>query len=194
MYIKTTKNSAGQKYYHLVESYWENGKSRQRTLMPLGRAGEDRMEEVVAAISKHKEVFTVLELAKSVSVNSTYLLGPLLVLERLFKTSGIDDVLNRVAQQHPQLGFDLRNLVFSMATMRFVQPSSKLKIYEHWHKRLYPEMVERNIGLHQLYRALDVLAAHKDEIETGLFWHGRDLLSAELECGCGAVRPDHAPI
>jgi hypothetical protein len=181
MYIKTTTNSVGQKYYHLVESYWEDGKSRQRTLMSLGKAGEDRMEEVVAAISKHKEVFTALELAKSVSVKDTYILGPLLVLERLFKTSGIDDALQAVADRHPKLGFDLRGLVFSMATTRFVKPGSKLKIYEYWHKRFYPEMMVGDISLHQLYRALDVLALHKDEMEKGLFWHGRDLLDLNVD-------------
>ena len=181
MFVKTTKNSVGKTYYHLVESYWENGKSRQRTLMSLGRAGEDRMEDVVAAISKHKDVFTVLEIAKSISVKDTFILGPLLILERLFKTSGIDEVLSDVAKQHPKLGFDLRNLVFTMAASRFIQPGSKLKIYEHWQKRFFPEMVERDIDLHQLYRVLDVLAAHKDEIEKKLFYHGRDLLNLDVD-------------
>lgn len=181
MFVKTTKNSAGQKYYHLVESYWENGKSRQRTLMSLGKAGEDRMEEVVAAISKHKEVFTILEIAKSISVKDTFILGPLLVLERLFKASGIDDVLDTVAEKHPKLGFDLRKLVFTMAASRFVQPGSKLKVYEHWQNRFFPEMVKGDIDLHQLYRALDVLAKHKDEIEKKLFYHGRDLFSLEVD-------------
>jgi len=181
MFVKTTKNSAGQKYYHLVESYWENGKSRHRTLMSLGRAGEDCMEDVVAAISKHKEVFTILEIAKSISVKDTFILGPLLVLERLFKTSGIDDVLATVAEQHPKLGFNLRNLVFTLAASRFVSPGSKLKVYEHWQNRFFPEMVERDINLHQLYRVLDVLSAHKDEIERRLFYHGRDLLSLNVD-------------
>jgi hypothetical protein len=38
-------------------------------------------------------------------------------------------------------------------------------------------MVTQNIGLHQLYRTLDLLAEHKDEIEKALFWRDRDLLS-----------------
>jgi transposase len=181
MYIKVTKNSAGQEYYHLVESYWENGKSRQRTLLSLGRAGEDRMDELLAAISKHKEVFTTLELAKRVSVDSTYILGPLLLLERLFASSGIDTVLKMVADQHPRLGYDLRGVVFTMVAARFCRPGSKLKVYEHWQERLYPEMVDGNIELHQLYRALDVLEKHKEEIEKGLFWHGRDLLNFQVD-------------
>jgi transposase len=181
MYVKTTKNSAGQKYYHLVESYWEDGRSRQRTLMSLGKAGEDRMDDVVAAISKHKEVFTILEMAKSISVEDTYILGPLLVLERLFRDSGIDSVLSSVAAAHPKLGFDLRSLVFTMVASRFVEPGSKLKIYEWWQQKFFPGLVQEKIELHQLYRALDVLCEHKEEIEKKLFYHDRDLLNLNVD-------------
>jgi transposase len=181
VYIKVTTNSAGQQYYHLVESYWENGKSRQRTLMALGRAGEDRMDEVIAAIGKHKEVLTVLELAKDISVDDTYILGPLLILQRFFENSGIEQILAEISDKHPQLGFNLRNAVFTMAAARFVKPGSKLKVYDHWLDRLYPEMVDTNLQLHHLYRAMDLLAGHKDEIEKALFWHGRDLFSLDVD-------------
>lgn len=181
MYIKATRNRSGQTYYHLVESYWENGKSRQRTLLSLGKAGEDRLDELISAIGKHKEVFTALELAKSISIEGTYILGPLLVLERMFKNSGIDEVLMAISKEHPKLSFDLRKTVFAMAVARFVSAGSKLKIYEHWQKQFYPEMIGGEIELHQLYRALDILAEHKEDIEKELFWHGRDLLSKEID-------------
>lgn len=181
MFIKITKNPAGQAYYHLIETYRDQGKVRQRTLLSLGRVEDDRLEDLASAISKHKELFTALELAKNISVEETYILGPLLVLQRLFEKSGIDQVLRQIAEQHPKLGFDLRELVFTMAAARFVQPGSKLKVYEHWQNRLYPGMIVSEIGLHQLYRTLDVLAAHKDELEQGLFWHERDLLNQKVD-------------
>ena len=181
MFIKTTTNSAGQTYYHLVESYRLNGKVKHRTLLSLGKAGEDRMDELIAAISRHKEILTLLELAKSIDVKDTYILGPLLVLERLFEKSGINPILESITARHPKLTFDLRGIVFTLAAARFVQPGSKLKVFEHWQKRFYPEMVTPNIGLHQLYRTLDLLAAHKEEIEKALFWRDRDLLSPQVD-------------
>jgi transposase len=181
MFIKTTRNGSGQTYYHLVESYWEDGRSRQRTLLSLGRAGEDRIDELLAAVAKHRDVLTAAQLAKEIDVKDTYILGPLLVLERLFETSGIDAVLNKIAGRHPKLGFDLRQAVFTMAAARFVRPGSKLKIFEKEQRRLYPGMTGGDLELHQLYRALDVLYAHKDEIEHDLFWHGRDLLSQPVD-------------
>ena len=181
MVIKPTTNASGQSYYHLVESYRDNGSGRHRTLRSLGKAGEDRMDDLIAAIVRHKERFTVLELAKTISIDETFILGPLRVLERLFEKSGINAVLSEVAAQHPRLGFDLKKIAFTMITSRLITPGSKRKVSEHWQQRLDPEMIEQEIGLHQLSRALDVLADHKEEIEKHLYWHDRNLLNAQVD-------------
>lgn len=181
MFIKTTTNSQGQSYYHLVESYRDKGTVRHRTLLALGKAGEDRLDDLVTAIAKHKQIFTILELAKAISIEETFILGPLLVLERLFEKSGIRQILADLSQKHPKLGFNLNKLVFTMAASRFVKPGSKLKVFEHWQKKFYPEMIQTNIELHQYYRALDILAQHKEEIERSLYWHERNLLNIKVD-------------
>ena len=75
MFIKTTRNGSGQTYYHLVESYREDGRSRQRTLLSLGRAGEDRIDELLAAVAKHRDVLTAAQLAKEIDVKDTSFWG-----------------------------------------------------------------------------------------------------------------------
>jgi transposase len=180
MYVKITKNSAGQAYYHLVESYWSEGRSRQRTLISLGRVGEggeEKLDELAAAISKHRETLTITQLAKEISVNETFILGPLLILERLFELTGINNAITEVISKHPSLELDLRKTLFTMVACRFVKPGSKLKIFEHWRKLLYPELIDSNLPLHHIYRTLDVLAEHKEDVEETLYWHGRNLLS-----------------
>lgn len=181
MYIRVTKNSEGQSYYHLVESYWENGRSRQRTLLALGKVGEDRLDNLVTAISKHKEVLGILDLAKSISIEETFIYGPLLILERLFSQFGVDAILKDIAKGHPKLGFDLRQVIFTEVACRFVRPGSKLKIFEHWQSKFYPEMIANDMGLHQFYRALDILYSHKEEIERDLFWHQKDLTNCYVD-------------
>lgn len=181
MFIKTTKNSAGQSYQHLCESVWVNGKSRHNTLLSLGRVGDGRMDSLVAAICRHQELLSVVEMAKSISVDDTYILGPLLVVERMFEKCGVNKILEKISEKHPQIVFDLRKLVFTMAVSRFVRPCSKLKIYEHWQHKFYPEMICTDADLHQYYRALAILADHKDEIEKFLFWQERDLLSEDID-------------
>lgn len=181
MYIKVTTNSAGQSYYHLVESYWENGRSKQRTLLALGKSSEGRLDQLVTAISRHKEVMGILDIAKSIEVKDTYIYGPLVILEKMFSQFGIKAALESVAGKHPRIGFDFCKLVFTEAVCRWIRPGSKLKIFEYWQNKLYPEMALRNIKLHQLYRALDLLGKHKDTIEKELFWHDRDLFSVEVD-------------
>lgn len=181
MYIRVTKNSSGQTYYHLVESYWEEGKSKQRTLLSLGRAEEGRLDNLITAISRHKEVLGILDLAKAISVEETFIYGPLLILEKMFSRFGVDSVLEDVAKNHPRLGFDLRQVIFTEVACRFIRPGSKLKIFEHWQTKLYPEMIVGDLQLHHLYRALDVLHKDKEAIEKGLFWHDRDLLSMRVD-------------
>ncbi len=181
MFIRTTRNAAGQAYYHLVESYRDEGKVRQRTLLSLGRVEDGKLQELASAIAKHTELSTALDLAKSVDVESTYVLGPLLVLHGLFERLGIDEVLERVQSKHRRLGLSLRKAVFSLTVSRFVRPSSKLSVYEHLLGSLYPAMVDAELKLHQLYRTLDVLAAAKDDIEVSLFAHGRDLFTRQVD-------------
>jgi hypothetical protein len=154
---------------------------KHRTLLSLGKAGEDRMDEVIAAIGKHKEIITLLELAKNIDVKDTYILGPLLVLERLFEKSGMNPILESITARHKRLEFDLRGIVFTRTAARFVCPGSKLKVFEHWQKRFYPGMITQDILLHHLYRALDLLASHKDDIEFYLF--GRPWIIFEEKSG-----------
>lgn len=181
MYIKITKNSQGQAYYHLVESHRVNGKPKQRTLLSLGKVGEDRLDELISAISKHKEVFGILDLAKSISVEDTYILGPLLILEQMFERFGIYELLNEIVLKHPKLELDFKQIVFTLAVCRFIKPGSKLKVFEYWQKKLYPEMISGDLELHQIYRTLDLLCEHKEEIEKGLYWHDRDLLNQQVD-------------
>jgi hypothetical protein len=181
MYIKITTNTQGQAYYHLVESYRENGKVRQRKLLSLGRVGEDRLNDLIAAIGKHKDVVSALEAAKSVDIDETYILGPLLVLQHIFTRFGISALLESIVCCHSKLKFNFPRIIFTLITCRFINPSSKLKVFEHLQDTLYPELLSGKDELQHFYRALDLLSQHKDDIERGLYWHKRDLLNMSVD-------------
>ncbi len=181
MFIKVTKNSRGQGYYHLVESYRENGRKRQRTLLSLGKVEEGRLDNLITAISRHKEVMGILDIAKSISIEDTYILGPLLILEKLFHQFGIDNILDQIQEKHPKLEFNFKEIIFTLIACRFIKPGSKLKVFEYWQSKLYPEMISCNIELHHIYRSLNLLCKHKEDIEKGLYWHKRDLLNLNVD-------------
>jgi transposase len=181
MYIRITKNSKGEGYYHLMESYWEDGQCKKRMLLSLGKVGEDKLDELAKAISKHRDLMTVTQMAKEISVEQTFILGPLLVLEKIFELTGVNGVVKEILSGHDRIEFDLQKILFTMVVCRFVRPGSKLKIFEHWQKAFYPEMLEPELELHQIYRALDLLADHKEDIEKFLYWQDRDLLTAKTD-------------
>ena len=99
----------------------------------------------------------------------------------MFEDLGINDVIEEIKDSHPRLTIDLKKTIFTLVASRFVQPSSKLKVFEHWQKSFYPEMIEGNLELQHIYRTMDLLCAHKGEIEKSLYWHGRDLFNLEVD-------------
>lgn len=181
MFIKVTKNKNGCSYYHLVESYRDQGKVRQRTLLSLGKVGGDGLDKLINAISKHKDILTAAEAAKSIAVEDTYVLGPLLAIQHIFDLFKIDLILHNIAKKHPKLEFDLCQVVFTMIVCQFLRPSSKLKIFERWQERLYPGMLAGKSELQYFYRSLDLLSNHKEQIENELYWGNRDLLTLGVD-------------
>lgn len=181
MYIRTTKNQRGDAYYHLVEAYRQDGKVKQRTLMSLGRVEDNRIEELAAAIGKHLETVNIFNLSKEIDISDTYILGPLLVLERMLEGLGIKAILQRIFSQHKRLRFDLEKVVFTQLCSRFIKPVSKLSLYDSWVGRMYPGLVDHRVDLQHIYRSLDVLAAHKEEIEEFLYQWKKDLFTITVD-------------
>ena len=181
MYIRTTKNKRGDAYYHLVESFRQDGKVKQRTLLSLGRVEDNKLEQLSQALSKHLDTIHVLELAKHIDINNTYIYGSLLVLDRLMETIGINSVISEMATKHEKLRYDLKKVLFTLITSRFVKPVSKLALYDRWIEKFYPVMVDHDLALQHIYRSLDILAGHKEQIEQSLYQYKKDLFSINVD-------------
>lgn len=181
MYIRTTTNGKGVAYYHLVESYRDHGKVRQRTLLSLGKVEDGKLDQLAEAISKHTDKISVFNLAKDVDINDTYILGPLLILERMINTLGLSDCLSMLQRKHKKLEFDFKKVIFTQICSRFVKPVSKLALYDNWISRLYPGMIEHETALQHIYRSLDLLHKHKEEIEKYLFSYGKNLFDINVD-------------
>jgi hypothetical protein len=67
-----------------------------------------------------------------------------------------------------------------MVAQRLDRPGSKLACHERWLERVWlPEA--RDLGLDQLYRALDLLAEHGDAVEQAVFWRAVDLFQLDVD-------------
>ena len=183
MFIKKTKNSRGQTYYHIAESYWKDGKSNHRTLMSLGRAKDARLEDLLALLSRHLDVVSASQIAKEIDVKETFILGPLLIIDTLFKQLGLYELLRDLQNRHPKVAFDFTKIVFTLVVNRFIEPCSKLKLYSHWQQLFYPDFLEKDLKIDDIYRSLDILSQHKEDIEKSLYMRGKSSqLSFFNEC------------
>jgi transposase len=181
MFVRITKNSKGDAYYHLVESFRDQGKVKQRLIMSLGRVEDGLLEKVAAALNKHLDTIQILDLAKHIDIESTYVYGSLLVLERLMEQLGINQAIGSIVQQHDRVTIDIQKVLFTLMVSRFIKPVSKLALHDRWLERLYPEMVDHDLPLQHIYRSLDLLATHKEEIEQSLYRFKKDLFSIQVD-------------
>ena len=154
---------------------------KQRTLLSLGRVKDNKLEQLSQALSKHLDTIHVLDLAKHTDINNAYIYGSLLILDRLMETLGINSVLSEITSKHEKLRYDLKKVLFTLITSRFVKPVSKLALYDRWVEKFYPVMVDHDLAPQHIYRSLDILAEHKEHIEQSLYQYKKDLFSINVD-------------
>jgi len=149
--------------------------------MSLGRVEENKLEQLYEAISRHLETVNILNLSKEIDISDTYIHGPLLVLKRMVEARGIKAALQNVLSQHKKLQFEFEKVVFTQLCSRFIKPVSKLVLYDNWISRMYPEMLDHQVDLQHIYRSLDILADHKEEIEKFIYLWKKDLFTVNVD-------------
>ena len=167
----------------MVESARTGGTVRQRVVCNLGRVDqlpEGRVDDLIRALTRvaRQPWFSLQELQRNLSLPSAKIWGPVLVAERLWKEAKLDRALRRVLEGR-QIQFDLSEAVFAMVLNRLMDPASKLALMR-WKETVYRPAFEA-LQLQHFYRALDVLAEHKEEIERGLFARLRDLFWLQVD-------------
>ncbi len=95
-----------------------------------------------------------------------------MVIEKLWKTLGLDVVLRSLASRS-DYRFDLERAVFACVCQRLVRPGSDLAA-SRWIQNVHGEGFD-DLELQHLYRSMDFLAEYQPEIEKELFRRGRDL-------------------
>ena len=178
MYLRTTqrrnKDGSVVRYLALAENvrHPEKGYVEAKVVHSFGRADQlDRaaLERLVASIQR------VLADAGSgpvtrdgtsldrIAIEASFELGVVHVAKALWAKLGIGEAIQARFDEQ-QLTAPHAAALLAMVAQRLDRPGSKLACHERWLDRVWlPEA--RDLGLHQLYRALDVLALHGDAVE-----------------------------
>ena len=112
-----------------------------------------------------------LDLGKQSSFNIGYLF-PKMVYRQL----ELDKICKNISEQH-KISYNLSDMLQMLITTRLIAPSSKFSSYEYASKFLQ----QPTFDLQHVYRSLDVLSAHSDEIQAAVYENSQKLIDRNKE-------------
>jgi len=179
MFVRT-KPSGRYQYLQIVESRWEGGRPRQYVIATLGRLDKlkasGQVDAIMKSLSRFSEKVKVIEGYKEgrLSAQSVKKIGPDLIIGRLWKELGINEVLKRLLSER-RYGFEVERAIYFTILSRLFFPGSDRKALRL--SREYKIEGIEGLDLHHFYRAMAWLGESKDKVEEGLFLRNRDLFS-----------------
>jgi hypothetical protein len=190
MYLRETrqKRADGSFVTHLqlAESVWNPQKKRSevRILHNCGRAEDpqtaQRLRHLARSILKKCDPEEIVQPSSQWRLVDAWPYGPLYVMEALWQRLGIADIITDQLKGR-KLDFAVERALFALVANRACAPCSKLYCYEQWLREDVRLEGTDTLALHHLYRAMDLLEAHKDGIEQALYCRLADLLNLDVE-------------
>src|SRR5918993_1282188 len=194
MYLRTTqrrnKDGSVVRYLALAENvrHPEKGYVEAKVVHSFGRADQlDRaaLERLVTSIQRVLADAGGGPVARDgasvggIAIEASFELGVVHVAKALWARLGIGEAI-QARLDAKQLQAPHAAALLAMVAQRLGRPGSKLACHERWLDQVWlPEA--RDLGLHQLYRALDVLALHGDAVEQAVFWRAVDLFKLDVD-------------
>jgi Transposase DDE domain len=189
-----TKPAGSYRYLQIVHSVREGKKVRQQVIATLGRLdlleASGQLERLMRSGLHHCQGFAVLDAHAAGEIQPVAIrrIGPDLVFARLWKESGIAEVLRSVLKAR-QYEFDVERAIYLTVLHRLFASGSD-RAAERWREDYLIPGTEA-LELHHLYRAMAFLGdaveqlekptgavrCNKDLIEEALFERRRDLFT-----------------
>lgn len=176
--IVNSKNAAS---FYVVKSIYENGRRSSKVVEKLGTIaelekklnGQDPIEWAKKYVDelnkkekdKKREVNVKYSPTKLINIGDQRLFnGGYLFLQKIYHELKIDKLCKEISQNY-KFDYDLDSILSRLTYGRIIFPSSKLATCD-----LSKRFIEQpNFDLHQIYRALEVLAKETDFIQSSLY-------------------------
>lgn len=189
MYLRESKQKRADgrviTYLQLAENVWnpDKGRSQAHIFYNCGRGDDpqavERLRRLARSILRRYAPEDIVAEGPEWSLICAWPYGDVYVLEVLWQRLGIDAVVREQVAKR-RFGFDMERTLFAMVANRACAPASKLYCHEQWLKEDTFIPGARDLGLHQLYRAMDFLEANKEAIEEAIYFQVADLLNLDV--------------
>lgn len=196
MFLKQTTNKKGI-YLAIAESYYENGKSKQRTIKPLGYL-EDFKVQYLDPIAHFKDVARQLSDEKNINKNNSITIDLTSkmettednlknvgygILKELYKQLELD-VFWKKKLQGKAIKYNLELIFRLLVISRVLYPASKMRTFEE--RSIYFENID-GFSLDDIYHALDLIDANQEALQQWIYKHSgkickRDLSVTYFDC------------
>ena len=167
----------------------ETGKVRDEVLYHFGRADRlDRaqirrlIESLARFLGPEEQAAARAELGglgESLVVERSLALGGAHVLDALWRRLGLDRALAELLAERAYER-DVERLLFALVASRALAPRSKLAL-ERWVGRKVAIEGLAAVAVHNLYRAMDFLVEHGEELQKAVFFATASLLNLEVD-------------
>ena len=180
MFVRT-KTTEGRNYLQVVESYWQDGKPRQRVIATLGRLDKlsegGQIDGVLRSLSRFADKVRVIEEYRegNLEAKGVAKIGPDLICARLWSELGIGEILDKLLSGR-KFEFPVERAVYLATLARLFFPGSDRRTISR--ARDFSISGEGSLSLHHLYRAMSWLGDNRERIEDELFFANRDLFSS----------------
>ena len=192
-----TKTSGSRSYLQIVENRWEDGRTRQRVVVTLGRLDQlqqdGRLDALLASGARLSRSVLLLSAHTKgqLPTITTRRIGPALIFQRLWQRTGCQRVIEQLLDGR-RFECDVERAIFLTVLHRLFAPGSD-RAADKWKTDHQIDGCEA-LQLHHLYRAMAWLGEElpqdqqkdktpfaprciKDRIEEGVFTHRRDLFT-----------------
>ncbi len=189
MYLRTTrrKNADGSvvEYHQLAENVWdaEKGCAVAKVVYNFGRADQlDRaaLQRLAKSILRVFPGEEAIATEPGVRLRNAWPFGTIHVVEAIWRELGIDKVIGELARRHATRQ-PFERALFAMVANRTHEPYSKLYCREQWLGEEVFLPGQEALDLQHLYRAMDFLEAHKEQVEKEIFFRTADLMKADVD-------------
>jgi len=167
----------------------ETGQPRDHVLYHFGRADEidsAQLKRLIQSLSRFLEPADQaqvqaelegfgpeLEVERSVAYGGSYL------LDALWRRLELDRTLGALLRERAY-EIDVERLLFALVANRALAPRSKLAVERWVGRKAWIEGLEE-AGVHALYRAMDFLVEHAEEVQRAVFFSTATLLNLEVD-------------
>lgn len=190
MRLTTNKTSKGITYY-IIRSIRRDGKRSSEVVERLGTEQEicEKYHCIDAAVwaKEHLDELNKAEAAKRTKIlvplctdvrlplnePNSYNIG-YLFLQKIYYDLMLPNICRKIAKEHA-FSYDLDSILSRLVYGRILAPSSKLSCYEQSSDLLEPSAFE----LHQIYRALSVVAEESSFIQAELYETSKRLVKRQ---------------